>query len=175
MPSLVLIVREILLLRRGPQDLPYSPSALIVVALLGVIVQTCATLSFVETTFDNAFVAAIVEMGLNLIALRFMLGVRRRQNRFVQAAMALLLCDLVFTSIGLGFAALIKMAEVMPDQLTPLQKLLQLMLIPFVIWQIVVDGHILRRSLDIPTWVGVVLAVLLTAAITAASTVGGAP
>jgi hypothetical protein len=175
MSAFVPIIRDILLLRRGPQDLPYAPGALIAIVALCLIVQTGATAVFAETSFDRAFAASVVEVALNLVAVSFLLGMRNLRNRFVQTASAILLCDLAFTLLGLGVAMLIKMAEVGTDQLTPAQSLLQLLLIPLVLWEIAVDGHILRHSLNIPLWVGIALSVFLTIAITAMSSVSNAP
>jgi hypothetical protein len=165
---------DICRLRRGPQELPYSPQALLAVCVAGLVVQLAiARLLGVE---QDTFGAGIISLVFNLGALYLLLSLRGKSNRFVQAAMALLCCALLFTLLSLPIAMLAGDRPLVPDQMSPLQLLLGLVSLPLLIWKLMVDAHILRHSLDLPFLAGMALAVLwLIVELSLASVAAGAP
>ena len=163
MPPLFNLIRDICLLRRGPQDLPYSLLALMGVAAGCVIVQL------------GVAVARGAPLGGVLAGANLILSVRGLRNRFVQSATALLGCALAFTLLSVPIALLVGEPPITPDQLTPLQLLLGLVSLPLLIWKIIVDAHVFRHSFDVPFLSGVVIALLWIIAAMALAGAAGAP
>ena len=159
MPPFVYLIRDICLLRRGPQDLPYSISLLVAVAAawlvlqLGVAVARAAPLA-------GVFAGAALELMVTLGALNVILTLRGLRNRFVQTATALLGCTLVFILLNVPILLLIGDPPATVQQLSPLQVLLVLVSLPLLVWKVLVDAHIFRHSFDVPYLSGVVIALL---------------
>lgn len=160
MRDLILTLRDICLLRRGPQDLPYSPQLLVGVCAFSLGVQMA--IAYVLGIPGNTFAAGIVGMAFNLGVLYLLLSLRRVGNRFVQTATALLLCALLFSLLTLPAALIVGTAGQPPtaQTLTPLQALLALISLPIVVWKLVVDAHVLRHALNLPFLGGLIVAIL---------------
>ncbi|HSX59323.1 MAG TPA: hypothetical protein VLF18_03885 [Tahibacter sp.] len=159
MPSLLAILRDILLLRRGPQDLPYSPALLTMAALAGLLVSQMAGVLLLPTQQD-LFVRVAAALGLGLGLLYLLLHVLQRQARFVQTATASLFVDLVFTAITLPLLPLIEPAlrvaakqNSTPDDMAAVMNggvaAAVLLFVVIGIWRILVDVHVLRQALEI--------------------------
>lgn len=174
MPAFFLTIRDILLLRRGPQDLPYSTQLLTAVAALCVILQLAVALGR-DISVGAVIVGAALWLAFTLGVLSFVLGLRGLRNRFVQSATALLSCTLVFTVISIPIALLAGEPPTVPEQVTSLQILLGLISLPLLIWKILVDAHVFRHSFDIPFLGGVAISLLWIIAAMLLSVVAGAP
>ena len=174
MPQLFFLFRDILLLRRGPQDLPYSTQLLIAVAALCVIVQASVALTR-DTPLGAVLGGALVWLVFTLAALNLMLTMRGLRPRFVQAATALLGCTLVFTVLSVPIVLLAGEQPAAPEQMSALQILLGLVSLPLLIWKIVVDAHVFRQSLNLPFAGGVLIAMLWIVAALVLGGLAGAP
>jgi hypothetical protein len=174
MPPFFELIRDICLLRRGPQDLPYAPQLLVAVAAACVAVQLAVAIAR-SVPVGGVLVGALMWLMMTLGALHLILTVRNLRNRFVQAATALLGCALVFTLLSLPIALLVSDPPPTPQQMTPLQLVLGLVSLPLLVWKIVVDAHVFRSSLDIPFVSGLVIALLWIFAAMALSSIAGAP
>ena len=161
MPNFLPILRDILLLRRGPQDLPYSTQLLTAVAVASAIVQSLAGAILLSAGGLLIVASAVFSVLLTMLALNVMLGIRRVRNRFVQTATAMLGCNLLFSLISIP-AALILPTKPMttPEQVPFIALLLMPLAVACAIWQIAVNAHILRHSLDLPFWGGVAMVLL---------------
>lgn len=158
MQSLLLVVRDICLLRRGPQDLPYSPRLLAGICIASVALQfVIAQILGIE---GNTIGASLFGLGFSLGVLYLLVSLRGVRGRFVQAASALLACALLFALLSLPIALLAGGKPPTPENVTPLQLLLGLVSLPIVIWKIVIDAHILRHSLNLPFFAGLTIAIL---------------
>ncbi|MDR3386281.1 MAG: hypothetical protein P4L92_04455 [Rudaea sp.] len=165
---------EICRLRRGPQDLPYSPQLLLGVCVASLVLQQAITR--VLGVDQDTLGAGMLSLAFNLGVLYLLLNLRGLRSRFIQAALALLCCALLFTLLSLPIALLAGTHPITPEQMTPLQLLLGLASLPLLIWKLMVDAHILRHSLDVPFLAGMVIALLwLVAELTLATVIGGAP
>ena len=160
MNSAFLILRDILLLRRGPQDLPYSTQLLTSAVAASIVVQAIAGAVLVNATATVIVVSAFISVGLTLVALNLMLGIRRLRNRFIQTATALLGCNLLFSIISIPAALILPTKPTSPEQMPMLALLLAPLAFACAIWQLAVNAHILRHSLDIPFWGGVAMVLL---------------
>jgi hypothetical protein len=154
MEPLLYLLRDVIQLRRGPQDAPHAPRLLIALCAASLLLQ-----------FAIAHVVGIggATSGLGVLALAFDLGVlylllslRDLTNRFVQAALTRLGCAILFTLLVLPILFL----SAGHGQAEQVQAWFGLVLLPIVLWKLVVDAHILRHSLDLPFLAGLVIAVL---------------
>ena len=91
MPEFFQQIRDICLLRRGPQDLPYSIPALIGVAAGCVALQLAVAVAR-NLPINGVLAGAVLWLLATLGALNLILNLRGLRNRFVQAATALLGC-----------------------------------------------------------------------------------
>ena len=108
MPSFFELIRDICLLRRGPQDLPYSIPLLAAVAASCVIVQLGVAVAR-NAPIGGVLTGAAMWLVVTLGALNLILTLRGLRNRFVQSATALLGVLLVSgkgISPGMGMAAI---------------------------------------------------------------------
>ena len=159
MPPFVFLIRDICLLRRGPQDLPYSVSLLVAVAAACVVLQL--GIAVVRSApLDGVLAGALLEMMFTLGALNIILTLRGLRNRFVQSATALLGCTLAFILLNVPILLLIGEPPTTVEQLTSLQMLLVLVSLPLVVWKVLVDAHIFRHSFNVPFLSGIVIALL---------------
>lgn len=173
MGPLLTLLWDICRLRRGPQDLPHSPRLLVMVCAFGLGLQLA--IARVLGVEQDTLAAGVLSLAFNLGALFLLLNLRGVKNRFIQSALALLCCALLFTLLSLPIAVLAGDHPVTPEQMSPLQLLLGLVSLPLLIWKLMVDAHILRHSLDVPFLAGMVIAVLwLIAELALGAAAGGA-
>ncbi|HEX3124500.1 MAG TPA: hypothetical protein VHQ21_14490 [Rhodanobacteraceae bacterium] len=159
MPPFVYLIRDVCLLRRGPQDLPYSVALLAAVAAAWLVLQLGVAVAR-SAPLDGVFAGATLELMFTLGALNVILTLRGLRNRFVQTATALLGCTLVFILLNVPILLLIGDPPTTVQQLSPLQILLVLVSLPLLVWKVLVDAHIFRHSFDVPYLSGVVIALL---------------
>jgi hypothetical protein len=152
------LLRDVCLLRRGPQDMPYSPPLLAGVCALSLLLQL--GIAHLLDVDGDALGAGLIGLGLNLGLLYFLLLARGLRNRFVQAALALVGCAIVFALLSLPIVLVTGVHPNTPQTVSPLEALVALLALPIVVWKLMVDAHILRHSLDIPFLGGLVLALL---------------
>jgi hypothetical protein len=159
---LALVVRDLCQLRRGPEDLPYSK------ALFGFLIAASVALDLVTGIWlegmTDALPRSLVSTGLVLGLCWIALAMRHFGNRYVQTASALVACSIVFSLLILPFVWLAGPTPVPPAQLTPLQVLFGWATIGIIVWNLVVNAHIVRRALDAPFALGLALAIAWTLA-----------
>jgi hypothetical protein len=169
-------VRDLCLFRAGPQDLPYSPRALIALLIVGALLETFWDLH------QGGGVPMVVAANLGTLAalgaLRSMLRWRGAPERFVQTALAMLASGLVFEVLVLPLLLYIG-HPLKPEQVSGAQLLAALVVFILLLWQLGISVRILRSSLQVPVpgavlalfalgFVDVVAAVLFAAAFGAA-------
>lgn len=150
------LVLELCQLHRGPEDAPYSR------LLLGLLVGASVVLDVVTGALlgetSNVLARSLVSTGLVLALCGIALSLRRLGNRYVQTATALIACGIVFSLLILPFVWLSGPAPSPPAELTPPQVLLGWAMLAIVVWNILVNAHIVRRALDAPFVLGLALA-----------------
>ena len=151
-------IRDICLLRAGPQDLPYAPRLLVVLLVAGAIV---------EAAFDlgrGAAVRLVIAANLGTLAalgvLSLLLRWRRKPERFVQTTLALLATSLLFEVAVLPLLLVVGQPTD-PKSVTGTQMIAGLVLFALVVWLAGIGANILRQALEIPL-AGGVLVLLLT-------------
>jgi hypothetical protein len=158
MGRLLHLLWDICRLRSGPQDLPYSPRLLLIVCAFGLLLQM--VLARVLGVAQEVLGVGVLTLAFNFGLLYLLLSLRGMSSRFVQTALALVGCALMFSVFSLPITLLFGTPPPTPEQTTPLQSLLVMLWLPFLIWKLVVDAHILRHSLNVPFLAGIVIAVL---------------
>lgn len=159
MPSLLVILRDILFLRRGPQDLPYSP-ALLAVAVVARLLLAQWLATFRPPQAQGGPLISIVGTALELGLLYLLLNALQRKVRFVQTATASLLVDAIIAVVLLPLLhmlepVLVVMAtpgatpETVAAAMNGAAALAMLLFAAVGIWNLVVNAHILRQALEI--------------------------
>ena len=154
MPPVVEVFRDLILLRRGPQDLPYSTQLLATLAVACIVVQAVARTIPTPVGLGESFLSTLLETLLELAALRLVLRLRDLGSRFVQASSGLVGCNLIFTLINipvaLAFGKLpLEAGRLVPEQVTPTQMLLSPLILALGIWQLAAVANVLRHSLNL--------------------------
>jgi hypothetical protein len=176
MYQLLYLLRDVIALRRGPQDAPYSPPLLVALCLGSLALQLA--IARVLKVEGETLGAGIVALVFNLGLLYLLLNLRKLTSRFVQAALTLLGVAMLFQLLSLPIVLLAGgHPPSAPDHLTPVQALLGVVSLPILIWKLVVDAHVLRNSLDLPFASGLVIAIcwIIAELILGAALGGAAP
>jgi hypothetical protein len=161
MKNLIELLRDLCLLRRGPQDLPYSPGLLaaLVLALLAFNAVVAAQVPRVSAA-QEVF-AVLLLLGL----VRATLALAGKPERFMQTATAMIGVRIVFMLLSLPLVVYVTSLPQDVAQLTGGQTLVVLLgsAVLFA-WQVAVRGHVLRHALDQPMRIGVLVGVIYIAA-----------
>jgi hypothetical protein len=160
------LVRDMCQLRRGPEDVPYSTRLLVALicasVVLDVLIGTSAALDVASDStlgdWHDVLARSLVSTTLVLSLCWIALAVRHVGNRYVQTASALVACSLVFSLLILPLAWLAGPAPASAAALTPRQTLVGWAMLAVVVWQLVVNAHIVRRAIDAPFALGFALA-----------------
>jgi len=150
-------VRDLCLLRGGPQDLPWSPGLLVALLAAGTALDVLVgnALDGDGNALARSLLSSLVVLGLCWVAL----AMRDLRNRFVQTATALAATGIVFTLLQGG---LLWLGGPFPDAaaaLTPTQTIVGWLLFALLLWQIAVTAHIVRHAADMRPGFALVLAV----------------
>ena len=151
MPALLVILRDILFLRRGPQDLPYSPLLLAIVAAVCLMISLWAG-SILMPKQTDTLLRVLAGLLLHLGFLYLLLNALQHQARFVQTALASLLVDVLFTAVVLPLLPIFEPFSrnaPTPDNVNGVAAIASLLLLALGVWRIVVDAHILRAALEV--------------------------
>jgi len=154
MKPLLEFTLELLRLRRGPQDLPYSPA--LTALLFGAAVIADLMLDAVVLHEPAAFGRVAVADGLMLALPYLALAVAGRQARYVQTLAAICILSIVF-AVLLAPVLMVQPTEAKAT-VTTLQSLAALVGLGIVSWQVLVQGHVLRHALETSLGVGVLVA-----------------
>lgn len=169
-------VRDLCLFRAGPQDLPYSPHAVIALLVVGALLE--GFWDFHQGGGVGMVIAATLGALATLGVLHAMLRWRGSPERFVQTALAMLSTGLLFEVLVLPLLLYVG-HPLKPEQVSGAQLLAALVVFILLLWQIGISVRILRSSLQVPVpgavlalfalgFVDVMAAVLFAAAFGAA-------
>ncbi len=157
MSELLLALRNLCLLRIGPQDLPYSPTLLGTVLGLNIVLGTAS--GFLLGRPGMGFVTSLVSLAVVVGGVWLLLKMRQFEARFIQAALAISAAALLFRLLAIP----VQMAMTpLPDDLTQLsdaQTVGTMILAGLGGWSLAVTGHVLRHALERSFLAGLLLAV----------------
>ncbi|RJS92262.1 hypothetical protein D3260_12815 [Salinisphaera sp. Q1T1-3] len=157
---------DLVLFRRGPQDLPGDQSTLIASAVAYCIAQFVQIVMVAANAGPALFQALLASILLGLYA-ALVLRLRRLPNRFNQTATALFGAGTIITLLMLapthGLASYIESlraasASAASDVATP-SPLAALAYVALGIWGLAVYSHIYRHALEVPIAAGVAVTI----------------
>jgi hypothetical protein len=159
MNALLQLFRDLVLFRRGPQDLPHSP------ALLGglILADLAVSLALMQAVYGGSvhlFSVSLLSISLLLGLPYVALHLAKRTARFNQAASALVGTDLVFTLLAAPILVAIMPLPAPGTDPTPLQITLSFVALAMTGWQLGVRGHVFRHTLDVSFPQGVLVALI---------------
>jgi hypothetical protein len=155
-PGLLSQVVGLCRFRGGPQDLPYKPELLIALLVASVALDlTSATLLDVG---DNALARSLFSTSLLLALCWIALAIRGLRSRYVQTAIALVACSMVFSILILPLAYLFGPVQDSTKTLSSTQTLLAWLGLGVLAWKLAVDAHNVRQAIDAPYLLGLGLA-----------------
>ena len=169
-------LRDLILFRAGPQDLPYAPRTVIVLLVIGAVLEILVDLR--QGSPIGTMAGANIGTLAGLAALLALLRWRGKPERFVQTALALVATGLLFELVLLPLMFVIGLPLMPNAQLNPRQSLALFAVFVLALWQVAISVNILRHALEIPL-AGGVLALLaigfsdLMAAVLVAAALGG--
>lgn len=157
MAPLARLLIDLCLLRRGPQDLPYSPGLTRNLVLFGLL---CDVLYVAALEVENAAPRVALGLAMALGLPYVLLAWRRRSERYAQTLGALVGTGVLFTAIFLPLALWASQHAPEPgvETLTTEQIAAGWMVLGLLGWKLAVNGHILRQALDLPRSAGLALA-----------------
>ena len=139
------LLRDILWLRRGPQDVPHSVPLLVAVCI-GDIGLQWALVQFLSID-DGSLPLSLIQLAILLGLVYLILAARGLSNRFVQTATTLQTCSIVFTLLVVPALLVLSGNPKLATPPTPMQSLFLLATMPVAIWKFIVDAHIFRHAL----------------------------
>jgi hypothetical protein len=149
MTALLRLLLDLLRLRIGPQDLPWSvPLARALVVLsLAFDLATTVLLGAGSAALPRLLLSALLLLGVPWLLLAW----RGRGGRYVQTLTALAGTGLLFKLAMLPLALAIADLPLpqTPEQLAPAQVLVGWATLALLSWRIVVNAHIYRHALDL--------------------------
>ena len=140
---------DIVLFKKGPQDVPDSPVLFALVLLADVVIST--VVGALEGDVSGALVQAFVASVLLLAFVALILLLTSHRERFQKTATAVLGCDALMTLAALPVSLL-------PDVLSGLG----LLIMGILFWNLLVFAHILKHALGIGYALSVALALIFT-------------
>jgi|SRR5882724_2830976 len=141
MNELLRLFSQITLLRRGPQDVPASPSAL-VVSVLGYFLINCAVNLALP---GGAWLADLtIDIGFTLLWYIVLMRVVKRRERFLQTATAVFGYQMIISPFWVAAAWL---ARKYADD-AAWQFPVSIVGLAIVVWTITINAHILKSALE---------------------------
>ncbi|HEC18757.1 MAG TPA: hypothetical protein ENI97_05380 [Gammaproteobacteria bacterium] len=152
MSALLNLILDIMRLRAGPQDLPFS--RLLMLLSVGTYLLVGLGVAMQDQSIGLALLSAGVDTVL-LVGLAWLaLWIRNYKGRLVQTVTAFATTGTLFELMGWPLVAYLH--SLGANESSPLS----LLLLALIVWNIGVIGHILRHAIDVPLWVGTGVALL---------------
>lgn len=149
MTALLGLLWNLLRLRIGPQDLPFSVSLAraLVVLSLAFDLATATLLGAGAAVVPRLLLSALLLLGVPWLLLNW----RQRGNRYVQTLAALAGTGVLFklAMLPLALAIADQPLPQTPEDLAPAQVLVGWATLALLSWRIVVNAHIYRHALDL--------------------------
>jgi len=141
---------KMILLRKGPNDIPHSPFLLVVVAFLWLVIGSLAVV-LIETYKSSSLLIDLVLVVIGLAFYAVVVNLFGFSGRLTRCFTALLGCSVLFSIVLYGGRL------VFPMMLTATESDWTVQLI--WLWSIPVEGHIIARTIDRQWGIGFLIAV----------------
>jgi hypothetical protein len=146
---------EICRLRLGPQDLPASPSFM-VLALLTYTLSNGLISVVQEVPIELAMLSGIIETLISVFLTSSLLYVTRYPLRIVQTVTAIAATGSILGFIGIPLIIWYQLQ--IKEHIIGVSFIL---LLGLIIWSLIVHAHILRHALTVPFFVGFSIAMII--------------
>lgn len=157
MLALLQTLLDIIRLRKGPDAIPRSSILLTIVVAFWLLVDVIA--GVILPTFGRSSISGIAISTLGIIIYALLATLSGKNARIMQMLTALIGCGAV-----LGLAVTLTIGVALQLQGPDLVAILSVLAVwSITLFSIVVDGHILSRTLDRPQLHGVIIAFLIFA------------
>ena len=155
MKALLEILRDLLLFRRGPQDVPFSTSLLAACCIAGFALDAfvASMLQPMHDPLPRTAMSLAALLALPWVALKM----ANKEARYAQTAIALVATSAAFTVLAVPILVGIGTMPAKPEDVTQGQALLGLLSLALFGWQLAVRGHIYRHALELPLRLGVLI------------------
>ncbi len=151
MQTLIGVLWDIVLLRRGPGELPSSWALVGALGALSFAIDLLASRLIIGP--DNALLRSLVDLAITVLGFWALLVLRRRVHRAPQTLAALFGTDLLLSIPWIALALLRKGLAHGDDR----ALILDLLSLPLLAWGILVLAHITRSALDVPLANGIAI------------------
>ena len=140
------VVADLCRLRSGPAEMPYAPMLLAALIVASVVLDVLvgAALQGGDDAFARSLLSSAVVLGLCWAAL----AIRHLSSRFVQTAVALVACSVLFSLLQTPLALLAGPTPATAAELSTTQVLIGWITVALFVWQVSVDAHIMRRAME---------------------------
>jgi len=147
--ALLGVLIDIILLRRGPEQLPASPALLATLVVANIILTSLAAV-FMPVTFVAALLQATVSAAVLLLWFRSALTFAGKRERFTQLMIALVGVNLLFLPLILPlFAALLPYLG-KSDPQNPPPVMLMMIVLGIAAWAFFVQIRIVKATFEWP-------------------------
>ncbi len=131
------LVFDICLLKKGPQDIPYSAGLFFL--FLPIYIATSLVILMLSVDVISALMQTMVELLLTVFYCKFVLYLAAKRPRYQQTLCALIASDALISLVAVPFMAALMWYE---------SLLAFLCIILLMIWHWLVSGHIFRHALS---------------------------
>jgi hypothetical protein len=151
------VVVDIVLMRRGPEQLPASPALLATVVTLSVIGSTF--MAFVSpVSVPVALLQGLVGAAVMLLWFRLALQLAGKAERFLQTMTAVFAVNVLFVPVMVPLVGALLPYLEKPDPKVPVPAALLIITLLVGLWALVVEMRIVRSAFECP-WIGAFLLV----------------
>jgi hypothetical protein len=150
--QLLKIFVDICLFRANAEQLPYS-FFLMAFCIITYMISGMAV-SLINLSVSKAILIVIVDTAMLLSFIYVALWIRSYFNRAMKTITAIAGTNTLFTVIGLP------LAMVLSNQPKDQASIFSVIYLIVAIWNVGVLGHILRSALNMPSWVGITVALM---------------
>ncbi len=145
---------DIILLRKGPEDLPRSWFLLLLIVALWLF-SALASLALIEPIEEADFFLGIFSAAVGVICYASLVVISGHSERLTQTVSAIVGCGALITFIFIAEYVLL-----LPLLGTVITGLIANLIL---LWSVPVEGHIIARAIDRDWYIGILIAVLVFA------------
>lgn len=138
--------------RAGPEALPYSPQRVLPLVLFNLALSAAIQLVSESNMARPVVQLSALALAAEAVWLWWLLRRRGQGNRWVQSYSALVLIDTVITALAAPLSLLLLQGG---EAMVPVAAMAQ---VAMTLWSLSVRGFIYQKTMDVPRWRGVLLA-----------------
>ena len=151
------VIVDIILLRRGPEQLPASPALLVVVAVLSAVESSFMAL-LAPVSLAGVVLQSLVGTAVLLLWFHFALVLAGKRERFTQMMTAIIGVNVLFIPVVLPLYAALLPYIGKADPKVPPPAALSIITLLIGFWALFVEIRIVRAAFECP-WIGAFLLV----------------